>query len=146
MSKNLKIYSIRYAIIITAIVFGFSSATTNLAFAQGATESDSSISEEVSKDPITLIKEIRNLLTQVSTAYGNQNYVLAEELATTAYLDHYEFLEAPLHEKNPTLMEATEILLREDLKNAIESKSGTAEVQQLIRTINNNLDKAEALF
>ncbi len=43
-------------------------------------------------------------------------------------------------------MEATEILLREDLKNAIESKSGTAEVQQLIRTINNNLDKAEALF
>ncbi len=93
-----------------------------------------------------MIKEIRNLLTQVSTAYGNQNYVLAEELATTAYLDHYEFLESPLHEKNPTLMEATEILLREDLKNAIENKSGSTEVQQLIRTINNNLDKAEALF
>lgn len=42
-------------------------------------------------------------------------------------------------------METTEILLREDLKDAIENRNST-EVQQLIKTINSNLDRAEALF
>ncbi len=144
--KSIKTYSISYAFIVTAIVFGFSSVTSNLAFSQGATESDSSIGEEVSKSPITLINEIKSLMTQVNASYVNQNYVLAEELATTAYLDHYEFLEAPLYQKDPILMEATEILIREDLINSIKNRTGTVVVQQLINTINSNLDKAVVLF
>ena len=146
ISKSLKIHSISYAFIVTALVLGFSSISSNLAFSQGAVESDSSIGEEASKSPITLINEIRGLMTQVNASYINQSYVLAGELATTAYLDHYEFLEAPLAQKDPVLMESTEILIREDLINSINNRTSTTVVQQLINNINSNLDKAEVLL
>ena len=46
-------------------------------------------------DPVTIISEIRNLLNQTLNAYENQDYSEAETLAIQAYLDNYEFIEAP---------------------------------------------------
>jgi hypothetical protein len=56
---------------------------------------------------VVIISEIRNLLDQTLYAYENQNYGEAEALAIQAYLDNYEFIEAPLAEQNQTLMEIT---------------------------------------
>ncbi|MDQ4072979.1 MAG: hypothetical protein M3162_01605 [Thermoproteota archaeon] len=128
--------------IITLLAIGIPSFVS----AQGVTESQASASETSTRDPISIINEIRSLLSQTNTAYSNQNFSQAEELATTAYLDHYEFLEAPLAQRNATLMETTEILLREDLVTDIRNQAPVATVSGLINTINNNLDQAEALF
>ena len=98
------------------------------------------------RDPITIINDIRSLLTQANTTYVNQNFTGAEELVRTAYLDHYEFLEVPLGVFNPGLMESTELLLREDLISAIQQRASVSDVQSLMTTINNNLNEAELLF
>ena len=90
-----------------------------------------------------IISEIRSLLNQTVEAYRQQNYAEAEALATTAYLDNFEFIEAPLAEKDEALMENTEIMLREQLRQLIQNKVSPEELQLHIDKINSNLDKAE---
>jgi len=92
------------------------------------------------------ISEIRNLLKQTVEAYQQQNYAEAEAHATTAYLEHFEFIEAPLAEKDEVLMENTEGMLREQLRQLIQNKVLIEELQQHIDKININLDKAEKLI
>jgi hypothetical protein len=93
-----------------------------------------------------LISEIRSLLNQTVEAYRQQNYAEAEALATTAYLDNFEFIEAPLAEKDEALMENTEVMLREQLRQLIQNKVSLEELQQHIDKINSDLDKAEELL
>ena len=93
-----------------------------------------------------IISKIRSLLNQTVEAYNQQNYAEAEALATTAYLDNFEFIEAPLAEKDPELMENTEVMLREQLRQFIQNRVPVEEIQQHIDKINNNLDKAEGLL
>ena len=69
--------------------------------------------------PIQFISKIRTLLNQTIDAYNNQNYTGAEELATSAYLDNYEYIETPLAEKDKPLVETTEIMMREELRQII---------------------------
>jgi DNA anti-recombination protein RmuC len=78
--------------------------------------------------------------------YRQQNYAEAEALATTAYLDNFEFIESPLAEKDEALMENTEVMLREQLRQFIQNKVSLDELQQHIDKINSNLDKAEELL
>jgi molybdopterin converting factor small subunit len=92
------------------------------------------------------ISEIRNLLKQTVEAYQQQNYAEAEAYATTAYLEHFEFIEVPLAEKDEVLMENTEGMLREQLRQLIQNKVPIEELQQHIDKININLDKAEKLI
>src|SRR5215204_4927792 len=93
-----------------------------------------------------LISEIRSLLNQTIQAYQQQNYAEAEALATTAYLDNFEFIEAPLAEKDEVLMENTEVMLREQLRQLIQNQVPAEQLQQHIDEINSNLDKAEQLL
>ena len=97
-------------------------------------------------DPVTIISEIRNLLNQTLNAYENQDYGEAETLAIQAYLDNYEFIEAPLAEQNETLMESTELMLREELRQLIQNNASLQEIQDHIVDINMNLNQAEALL
>ena len=78
--------------------------------------------------------------------YNKQNYTGATDLADVAYIDNFEFLEAPLAEEDKQLMEETEIILREDLSGLIEKRVPPAQVQQLINDINQRLDQAEQLL
>lgn len=96
--------------------------------------------------PSTLISNIRNLLDQVVTAYGNQNYSQAESLATEAYLENYEYIEAPLADLDNSLTDNIEVMLREDLRQQIQDGVPLQEIQQQIDTINNNLSTAENLL
>jgi hypothetical protein len=100
----------------------------------------------ISTESGEIISEIRSLLNQTVDAYKQQNYEEAEALATTAYLDDFEFIEAPLAEKDETLMENTEIMLREELRQLIQNQVPIEELQLHIEKINSNLDKAEDLL
>jgi hypothetical protein len=102
--------------------------------------------EESQREPAELISSIRGLLNQTMIEYNNQNYTGAADLADVAYIDNFEFLEAPLAEEDETLMEETEIILREDLSGLIEERVPSAQVQQLINDINQRLDQAEDLL
>jgi hypothetical protein len=102
--------------------------------------------EETQRQPIQIIEDIEVLLNKTLDEYKAQNYTGAEELATVAYLENYEYIEALLAEKNKELMEETEIMLREDLSTIIENKVPLEEFQQLMNNININLDRARELF
>ena len=102
--------------------------------------------EEIQREPIKIIEDIQVMLNKILEEYKAQNYMGAEELATVAYLENYEYVEAPLAEKNEELMEETEIMLREDLSTAIEEKAPLEQVLQLMNNINGNLEQAKQLF
>jgi hypothetical protein len=110
------------------------------------------ISEEIlggqgtSTESGEIISEIRSLLNQTVDAYKQQNYAEAEALVTTAYLDNFEFIEAPLAEKDGVLMENTETMLREQLRQLIQNQVPAEQLQQHVDKINSNLDKAEQLL
>ena len=78
--------------------------------------------------------------------YNKQNYTGAADLADVAYIDNFEFLEAPLAAEDEQLMEETEIILREDLSGLIGERVPPAQVQQLINDINQRLDQSEQLL
>jgi hypothetical protein len=101
--------------------------------------------EESQKEPAELISTIRSLLNQTMIEYDNKNYTGAADLADVAYIDNFEFLEAPLAEENETLMEETETTLREDLGSLIEERVPSTQVQQLVNNITQRLDQAEGL-
>jgi hypothetical protein len=102
--------------------------------------------EELQREPAELISTIRSLLNQTMIEYDNQNYTGAADLADVAYIDNFEFLEAPLAEENETLMEETETTLREDLGSLIEGRAPSTQVQQLLNNITQRLDQAEDLL
>jgi macrodomain Ter protein organizer (MatP/YcbG family) len=93
-----------------------------------------------------LISNIRDLLNQTITEYDSRNYSEAESLATKAYLENYEYIEAPLAQKNQTLMKATEVMLREELRQLIQDRAPSQEIQAQIEKINVNLDQTEGLL
>ena len=49
--------------------------------------------ENESSKSIHYLQNARNLLNQTSVEYNNKNYTGAEELATGAYLDNFEYVE-----------------------------------------------------
>jgi hypothetical protein len=102
--------------------------------------------QETQRQPVKIIEDIQVLLNKILNEYKAQNYTGAEELATVAYLENYEYVETPLEEKNEELMEETEIMLREDLSTAIEERAPVEQIQQLMNNINGNLDQAKQLF
>ncbi|MDQ3840550.1 MAG: hypothetical protein M3297_14930, partial [Thermoproteota archaeon] len=96
--------------------------------------------EEPQREPAELISTIRDLLNQTMTEYNRQNYTGAADLADVAYIDNFEFLEAPLAEENEQMMEETEVTLREELSSLIEERAQPQQVQELINEINRSLD------
>jgi hypothetical protein len=102
--------------------------------------------EDSQREPAELISTIRNLLNQTIVEYNKQNYTGAADLADVAYIDNFEFLEAPLAEEDEKLMEETEITLRENLSRLIEEKAQSQQIQELINEINQRLDQAEQLL
>ena len=96
--------------------------------------------------PTGIICKVRTLLSQTLNEYRNQNFTGAQSLATSAYLDHFEFIEAPLEKHDIGLKNDTEMMLREQLRQMIKDKAHVDNIQQLINKININLDKAERLL
>jgi hypothetical protein len=102
--------------------------------------------EDTGNKSLEVINNIRDLLTQVIDNYEKQNYTEAEELATKAYLDNFELIESDLAKQDQKLMQDTEGLLREQLRQMIKDKKTADEVQSLVDQIKVNLDSAEKLL
>lgn len=103
-------------------------------------------SDAIKRNPGEIITEIRSLLNQTIIEYQNKNSSGASALVEEAYLENYEFIEAPLAEQNETLMEETEVMLREQLRDLVKSDGVETDVQALLQKINSNLDQADKLL
>lgn len=89
------------------------------------------------------IQNARDLLKQASTQYRAGNVTGAEALATTAYLDNFEFVESELEQRNATeLKEETEQLMRVELIGLIKDGADPQAVDDKIAEINAKLDEA----
>jgi hypothetical protein len=98
------------------------------------------------QDPVAIINNIKSLLTQVIAEYRAQNYQGAESIAIEAYLENYEHVEAPIAEHDQQLMEQTEVMLREELRQMITDRVPIEQIEQHIAMINANLDRATQLL
>ncbi len=92
------------------------------------------------------ITNARQLLNQTVDAYQKQNFTGALVLAMKAYLDNFEFVEAPIQQHDKTLKQNTELMMRSDLRGQIKQKAPINDIKTLIGKINVNLDKAEKLL
>lgn len=91
---------------------------------------------------VTYVKNTRNLLNQALAEYKNGNYTGANALATTAYLDNFEYVEAELVKRGQGPLESqTEQMIRIDLRQMINEKAPSDQISNLIDSINQNLDR-----
>lgn len=89
---------------------------------------------------------IKNLLSDIDSAIRNDSdYSSAEKYATTAYLDNFEYLEAPLEKVDPILMKNLELMMREQLRELLKN-SQQSEAIVLLNNITTNLSKAANLL
>ncbi|HEX7031730.1 MAG TPA: FTR1 family protein [Nitrososphaera sp.] len=94
----------------------------------------------------TYFSTIRELLGKVVTEVNNGNYELADQYAITAYLDNYEYLEAPIEKHDPELMGAIEIEMREELREMIRAEEPPTVIEEHVNGILEKLDQAEELL
>ncbi|MBA2268198.1 MAG: hypothetical protein H0W19_07675 [Nitrosopumilus sp.] len=107
---------------------------------QSNSSEDTATSTNNEKSTQDYILNIRLLLNQTIEAYSANDTIKAKELATTAYLDNFEYIEEPIGEE---LSEEGEELLREKLASQIDSNVSIDEIKQTINSTNKVLDDAE---
>jgi high-affinity iron transporter len=91
-------------------------------------------------------ENIKNLLSNINVALRNSSdYSLAEKYATSAYLDNFEYIEAPLEKVDPKLMHNLEIMMREQLRESLK-KGQQSEATVLLNNITTNLSTAANLL
>jgi high-affinity iron transporter len=89
---------------------------------------------------------IRALLSNVTLEVKNGNYAQADQYAISAYLDNYEYLEAPIEKHDPDLMVTIEEEMREELRRMIEARESVESIEAFVNGIMVKLDKAEELL
>ncbi len=89
---------------------------------------------------------IRTLMANIVTEVKSGNYENAGQDAISAYLDNFEFLEAPIEKHDPELMEALESEMREELRDMINDQVPATAIEGHVNGILAKLDKAEELL
>ena len=90
---------------------------------------------------------IRTLLSNIITEVKvNGDYKAADKDAITAYLDNYEYLEAPIEKHDPQLMVELEIEMREKLRQMIKERGSSENLESFINGILEKIGKAEELL
>lgn len=97
-------------------------------------------------DVLDTIDNIEKILDDVSTNYRNGDKDTAFSLATTAYLENYEYVEGAIAQKDGQLMEKIELMMRVDLRNMIQNNESSDAVDAKIASIKNELGKTKSLF
>jgi high-affinity iron transporter len=85
---------------------------------------------------------IRTLLSNVISEVSNGNYEQADQYAISAYLDNYEYLEAPIEKHDPDLMVTIEEEMREELRRMIEARESVESIEAFVNGILVKLDEA----
>lgn len=86
------------------------------------------------------ISTIRSLLNQTAFSYQNNNITEAKQIATTAYLDNFEYLEKPIGKE---MADKGEDLMRIQLREQIDNREPLNHIQQTVYKINKLLDEVE---
>ena len=110
---------------------------------------ETSTEAEASVTPAMAIEEIGAVedgLAASVAAYEKGDADQAEELASTAYLEHFELVEGPLEEADEELNEHLEELIREELRAAITEGAAVADVKKLVAEANDGLDEARKIL
>ena len=90
---------------------------------------------------------IRTLLSNIITEVKESgDYKKADKNAITAYLDNYEYLEAPIEKHNPQLMVDIEIDMREKLRQMLRERESPENLDSFINRIIEKIDIAEDLL
>ena len=97
--------------------------------------------EDEENNLLDYVENIRVLLEQTKQEYSNGDTDLALSLATKAYLDNFEFLEAPLIELDQKeLSEEVEVMLREELRSMIKSGEPSSKIDTQVDAILEKMD------
>ncbi|WP_100182110.1 hypothetical protein [Candidatus Nitrosotenuis aquarius] len=97
-------------------------------------------------DVLSTINNIEDLLDQTSSEYNDGNQDTAFSLATTAYLENYEYIEGNIASKNLQLMQEIELMMRVDLRNMIQNGEPAEDIDAKIDSIKAELAKVKELF
>jgi high-affinity iron transporter len=89
---------------------------------------------------------IRELLNSTIASVNAGDYDAADVTAIKAYLDNYEYLEAPIEKYDPDLMLDIEVEMREELRQMIREDRSPQEIIEFITAILVKLDQAEDLL
>ena len=89
---------------------------------------------------------IRDLLNSTISLVNDGDYKAAEATAIKAYLDNFEYLEAPIEKHDPDLMQDIEIEMREELRQMIIEERSPQEINGFVTAILGKLDQAENLL
>jgi high-affinity iron transporter len=90
---------------------------------------------------------IGDLLSEVNNEVKeNEDYRAADKAAITAYLDNYEYLEAPIEKLNSTLMVDIEIDMREELRDMLKKEQAPTAIENFVDGILVKLTTAEQLL
>ena len=73
----------------------------------------------------------------------NNDYRQADKSAITAYLDNYEYLEAPIEKNDPDLMVDIELAMRENLRKLIKNNEKIEVIEPFVSQIKAKLDNAK---
>ena len=71
---------------------------------------------------------------------------LTDKDCITAYLDNYEYLEAPIEKLNSTLMVDIEIDMREELRDMLKEEQSPTAIENFVNGILVKLTTAEQLL
>ena len=111
--------------------------------AQAPVNQDASNNTKTTDTSVIYTETARNLLNQVSTEYKKGNFSGAEELATRAYLDNFEYVEAPLEKKGAgDIMKQLEDMMRKDLRSMIKDEVPFEKLDSHINATNAKLAEA----
>jgi high-affinity iron transporter len=89
---------------------------------------------------------IRTLLAQAVQDAKAGDYRAADQKAITAYLDNYEYLEAPIEKHDPELMVTIEVEMREELRKMIKAQESPEDIEAFVDGIFVKLDAAEEIL
>jgi high-affinity iron transporter len=89
---------------------------------------------------------IRELLNSTISSVNDGDYKAAEATAIKAYLDNFEYLEAPIEKHDPDLMQDIEIEMREELRQMIMEERSPQEIIGFVTAILGKLVQAEDLL
>jgi urate oxidase len=118
--------------------------TTAVSLTDG--NNNSSATSAAANTTMAIIDNVKSMLNRSLSAYQSQNYEEAESIAEEAYLENYEHVEAPIAQHDQQLMEETEVMLREELRQMINDRVPVEQLQEHIASINANLDRAVSLL
>ena len=115
-------------------------------FALGQSQ-DTNKNTTTTDSAVTYAETARQLLNQTQIEYSKGNITGAEELATRAYLDNFEYVEAPLEQKGKhVLKENIEDMMREELRGLIKDKVPLPQVSELINETDTKLQEAISIL